>query len=249
MAEEQKKEEKKVKKRRTLLQKIVNVFLYIGLGIFLILVIAFAVSQTSFFRNWLREKAMSAANDALNGEIYISRLDGTIFTSLILRDTYITMDSDTLLKASKIEVRTSPLQLLFKKIYVRNVELDSARINLIRDRDGTLNLSKLIPPSNTTDTTSSSFPFKILVAELEISNSELSLRNYDINTQTSYDSLNLNNLAVRNLNLKLSAFADINKNDFEVGIHSLSFKPNVNGFAVKNLSGEIYVNNDSFKCK
>lgn len=245
MAEEQKKEDKKVRKKRTLFQKIVNIFLYIGLGIFLILVIAFAVSQTSFFRNWLREKAMSAANDALNGQIYISRLDGTIFTSLILHDTYITMDSDTLLHAGRIEVRTSPLQLLFKKIYIRKVELDSARINLIRDRDGTLNLSKLIPPSDTTDTTTSSFPFKILAAEINIKNSELSMRNFDMNPSVSYDSLNLHNLFVKNLNLKLSAFADINNKDFEVGIHSLSFNPNVNGLAVKNLSGELYVNNDS----
>ena len=159
MAEEQKKDKKKEKKKRTPLQKIVNVFLYIGLSIFLLLIIAFAVSQTSFFRNWLREQAISIANDALNGEVYIGRIDGTIFTSLILRDTYVAMDSDTLLSASRIEVRTSPLQLLFKKIYVRKLELDSTYINLIRERDGTLNLSKLIPPSNTTDTTSSSFPF------------------------------------------------------------------------------------------
>ncbi len=245
MAEEQKKNKKKEKKKRTLFQKIVNVFLYIGLGIFLILVIAFAVSQTSFFRNWLREKAMSTANSALNGEVHIGQLDGTIFTSLILHNTSITMDSDTLLNASKIEVRTSPLQLLFKKIYVRKLELDSTQINLVRDRNGTLNLSKLIPTSNTTDTTSSSFPFKILVAELNIKNSGMSLRDYNINTKTSYDSLNLHNLNVRNLNLQLSAFADINKKDFEVGIHSLSFNPNVNGFAVKNLSGELSVNSDS----
>ncbi len=245
MAEEQKKNKTKEKKKRTLLQKIVNVFLYIGLGIFLLLVIAFAVSQTSFFRNWLREKAMSVANDALNGEVYIGKIDGTIFTSLILHDTYITMDSDTLLNASRIEVRTSPLQLLFKKIYVRKLELDDTRINLIRAKDGTLNLSRLVPPSNTTDTTSSSFPFKILVAEMKIKNSGFSLRDYNINTKTFYDELNLHNLIVRDLNLRLTAFADINNKDFEAGIHSLSFNPNVNGFELKNLSGELYVNSDS----
>ena len=188
---------------------------------------------------------MSAANDALNGEVYIGKLEGTIFTSLILRDTYITMDSDTLLNASRIEIRTSPLQLLFKKIYVRKLELDSTQINLIRDRDGTLNLSKLVPPADTTDTTSSSFPFKIIVAEMKIKNSGLSLRDYDISSKTSYDRLNLDNLILKDLNLQLSAFADINNNDFEVGIHSLSFKPNVTGFAVHNLSGELYVNSDS----
>lgn len=243
-------EEQKIvkKKKRTLLQRIVNIFLYISLGIFLLLVIAFAVSQTSFFRNWLRETAMSAANNALNGKVYIGRLDGTIFTSLILHDTYVTMGNDTLLNASRIEVRTSPLQLLFKKIYVRKLEIDDTQINLIKDSSGNLNISSLIPPSPS-DTTSSSFPFKIIVADMKIKNSGFSLRDYNENTETSYESLNLHNLIVNKINLSLSAFADIDKNDFEAVIHSFSFDPNVNQFSLKNLSGEFYVNSDSLSTK
>ena len=143
MADEQKKDIVKGKKKRTFLQRTVNVFLYIGIGIFLLLVVAFAVSQTSFFRNWLRETVISAANDALNGKVYIGQIDGTIFTSLTLRDTYVTMGTDTLLNASRIELRTSPLQLLLKKIYVRKLEIDRTAIKLTKDRDGSLNISIL----------------------------------------------------------------------------------------------------------
>jgi hypothetical protein len=241
----QKKDNKKEKKKRTLLQRIVNIFLYIGLGIFLLLVIAFAVSQTSFFRNWLRETAMDVANNALNGKVYIDRIDGTIFTSLILHDTYVTMGEDTLLNASRIELRTSPLQLLLKKIYVRKFEIDNTLINLVKDSSGSLNISKLIPPSQKEDTTSSSFPFKIIVAEMKIRNSELSLRDYNEKAKTSYESLNLHNLLVRNLDLSLSAFADIDNNDFEVAIHSFSFDPNINQFALKDLAGDFYLSGDS----
>ncbi len=248
MTEEQKIDKKKEKKKRTLLQRIVNIFLYTGLGIFLLLVVAFAVSQTSYFRNWLRETAMSAANNALNGKVYIGKIDGTIFTSLILHDTYVTMGNDTLLNASRIELRTSPLQLLFKKIYVRKLEIDDTQINLIKDSSGTLNISKLIPPTQP-DTTPSSFPFKIIVAELKIKNSGLSLRDYIINTETSYESLNLHNLVIKKLNLSLSAYADIDKNDFEAVIHSFSFDPNINQFSLKNLSGEFYVNSDSLSTR
>jgi hypothetical protein len=239
---------KEEKKRRTLLQRTVNVFLYIGIGIFLLLVIAFAVSQTSYFRNWLRETAVNAANDALNGKVYIGRIDGTIFTSLILHDTYITMGSDTLLNASRIEVRTSPLQLFFKKIYVRKLEIGDTQIKLIRDSSGNLNISKLIPPSPE-DTVSSKFPFKIIVADLKLKNLSFALRDYNINTESSYESLNLHNLSIKKLNLSLSAFADIDKNDFEAVIHSFSFEPNINGFSLKDLSGEFYVNSDSISTK
>lgn len=248
MTEEQNISKKEEKKRRTLLQRIVNVFLYIGIGIFLLLVVAFAVSQTSYFRNWLRETAISAANDALNGKIYIGRIDGTMFTSLILHDTYITMGSDTLLNASRIEVRTSPLQLLFKKIYVRKLEIDDTKINLIRDSSGVLNVSELIPPSPK-DTASSTFPFKIIVADLKLKNLSFALRDYNINTESFYESLNLHNLLIKKLNLSLSAFADIDKNDFEAVIHSFSFEPNINRFSLKDLSGEFYINNDSFSTK
>jgi hypothetical protein len=244
---EETKKEKKEKKKRTLLQKIVNVFLYIGLGIFILMVIAFAVSQTSFFRNWLREEAMNIADDALNGKVYIGELDGTIFTSLILHDTYVTMGKDTLLNAGKIEIKTSPLQLLFKKIYIRKFELDDTRINLVRDSSGELNISRLIPPSTTTDTTTSPFPFKIIVADFKIRNTDFSLKDHDIDTFTLYNSINMHNLVVEDLNLSLDAFADIKNNDFEFGIHSLSFKPNIRGFVLNNLSGDFYINNDSLK--
>ncbi len=245
--EKQKSNEKKDKKKRTLFQKIVNVFLYIGLGIFFLLVIAFAVSQTSTFRNWMRETAMNVANDALNGKVYIGELDGTIFTSLILKNTNVTMGKDTLLNAGKIEVRTSPLQLLLKKIYVRKIEIDDTDIKFVRDQNGELNISKLIPPSKTIDTTSSPFPFKIIVSELNIKNTNFSMKDSGLNTEVSYDSLNMHNLVVRDLNLSLSAYADIKNHDFELAIHSLSLSPNINRFTLKKLSGEFYVTNDSIR--
>ncbi len=209
------------------------------------MVIAFAVSQTSFFRNWLREEVMNIADNALNGKVYIGELDGTIFTSLILRNANVTMGSDTLLNAGRIELKTSPLQMLLKKIYVRKIEIDDTKINLLKDSSGELNISKLIPPSGTTDTTASNFSFKIIVADLTIKNTDFSLNDYDIKKSDSYDNLNMHNLLVKDLNISLEAFADIKNKVFETVLHSLSFKPNINGFALNNLSGDFYINNDS----
>ena len=117
MSEEIKNNKKpKEKKKRTLLQRIVNGFLYIVLGFLVLILILLGITQTSTFRNYLRETVMEEANSALNGKLYIEEIDGTIFTSLLLRNTVITMNEDTLLNAEKIGVLTSPLQLLLKKI-------------------------------------------------------------------------------------------------------------------------------------
>jgi hypothetical protein len=247
--EKQKLQKKQEKKERTLLQKIVNVFLYTGLVIFIILLIAFAFSQTSTFRNWLKDTVVSTANDALNGKIYIGELDGTIFTSLVLRNTNVTMGRDTLLKAEKIEIRTSPLQILLKKIYVRKIEIDNTEINLVKEKDGQLNVSRLIPPSQTEDTTSSKFPFQIIVAELQINHTDFSLKNYNINTSSSYENINLNDFKVKDINLALSAFADINKNNFEFAIKNLSLNTNIDRFNLKKFSGEFYIDNDNLETR
>ena len=130
------KEVNKTKKKRTLLQRVVNIFLYIGLGILILLILAFGFSQTSTFRNYLKDFVVDKADSALNGNLHIDKIEGTILTSLILKNVVINMGKDTLLKAGAISVKTSPLELLFKKIYVRDFEIRNSIISLKKDKSG-----------------------------------------------------------------------------------------------------------------
>ncbi|MGA7836578.1 MAG: hypothetical protein WB996_01315, partial [Ignavibacteriaceae bacterium] len=204
--------------------------------------IFFAISQTSTFRNYLKDYVTEKVNSSINGKLNIENLDGTIFTTLILHNTTLTFKSDTLLKASKIELKTSPLELLFKRIYVRYAGISDANVNLIKGLDGRLNLSVLGKPS-TEDSTSSKFPFKIVAPDFELHNVNFNLQNYNyVNSTEVYDSLNFDDLRVKNINLKLAAVIDLGKKDFFVEINKLSFAPNLKYFDLKNLSGKIAVN-------
>ena len=233
--------ENKIIKKRTLLQKIVNVFLYAGISIIILLLAVLGFSQTSTFRNYLRNTVVEQANKALNGKISIGKIDGTIFTSLVLRNTVVSMDKDTLLNAGIIELKTSPLQIFFKRIYIRKLELKDAKVALIKDSTGELNISKLIPPS-APDTTHSKFPFKIYAADVKLTNIDLSLHDYNkANSKQYYDSLNLSDLRVSGLNLALSAAADIKEDEYELNIKKLSCFPNLNFFKLNNLSGQFLV--------
>ncbi|MGB8317494.1 MAG: hypothetical protein WCE54_05175, partial [Ignavibacteriaceae bacterium] len=172
-------EQKKVKKKRTLLQRIVNIFLYTGIAVFILLVIAFGFSQTSTFRNYLKDFVVAQADSVMNGNLHINKIEGTIFTSLILKNAVVNMGKDTLLNAGTISIKTSPLHLLLKKIYIREFELRDASVSLIKDKSGELNISGLFPPSKNTDTSKSTFPFTIEVAKLQLNNVNFSLQNYD----------------------------------------------------------------------
>ena len=233
---------KVIKKKRTLFQKIVNIFLYSCIGLFIFILLFLGISQTSTFREYLRKTVVEQVNKNLYGTLYIGKIDGTIFTSLILRNTVLNMGKDTLLNAGKIEIRTSPLQLLLKKIKIRKFEIVQADISLITDSTGRLNISKLTPPSSP-DTSKSTFPFKIEVTNLSLININFSLQRFDFEgSKVYYDFLNLNDFRVNNLKLSLNAFADIKNNEFELDLMELSFIPNINNFTLEKLSGQFAVN-------
>lgn len=230
---------KKERKKRTLLQKVVNVFLYIGIGFLFILLIGFGFSQTSTFRNYLRNFIVSEVNSSIPGKLEIGELNGTIFTSLVLRNTVFTLDGDTVLNADYISVKTSPLHLLIKTIYFRNISLRNTNVSLKEDREGKLNISKLFQ-SSSTDT--SKFPFTIEVANLKLNNVNFSLTKEGTNPNYVYnDSLNTSDLKIKNISLELNGSFDIANNQYNLGIDGLSAETNIKGLGVKHLSGDFFL--------
>jgi hypothetical protein len=229
-------------KGRRALRLGVNIFVYTFVSIFMLLMILFGVSQTSLFKDWLRDKVVEIANEELNGKLSIGKIEGTIFTSLIIKDvTLSSLQNDTVVSAGKIELRTSPLKILFKNIYVRKFELSNAKIKLIEEPDGELNLLKIFPKSDEPeDTTSSEFPFTIEVADFALKNINLSMQRYDkVGSTEYYPALTTEDLRIKDLNLSLSAFADINKYNYRLTLNDFSFTPNFHFSQMEHLSGTI----------
>ncbi|MDY0083274.1 MAG: hypothetical protein RBR74_08850, partial [Ignavibacteriaceae bacterium] len=231
-------------KGRKALRYGVNIFIFTFLFIFMLLMIFFGVSQTSFFKSWLRDFVVETVNDEINGKLSIGEIEGTIFTSLIIKNTALsTLQNDTVVYAGKIELRTSPLKILFKNIYVRKFELEDARIKLIEEEDGELNLLKMFPSSEELeDTTTSEFPFTIEVADFALTNVDFSMQQFDKTGSTAtYQDINTNDLRIKDLNLKLNAFADLNKYNYRLTIDDFYFSPNFNVFQLKSFSGTFLI--------
>ena len=231
--------------KRSLFRKIVNGFIYFGLGVIIAFMLLFAISQTSTFRQWLREKIVTTVNGSINGHLYIERIDGTVFTEIILNNTLLMQDTDTLLFAKKIILRTSPLEIFFKTIYFRKIEISDANISFLKDIHGNLNISKLIKPSEVKtpeDSTSSEFSFKIRVADLTLKNVDFNLYSYSLKySRAVYENINPDDLRLNNINLSLNAFANISKKDLRLSILSFSAGSNISGFQLKNFSGDFFI--------
>lgn len=232
--------------KRSLFRKTVNVFVYAGISFVVLFIIFFGVSQTSTFRNWLKEKVIEEFNNASNGKLFIERIDGTLFTSIILSNSQLTLDDDTIFSAEKIEIKTSPLKAFFKLIYFRKIEIDNADFALMKNENGELNISRLFPPSEEPeDTTSSSFNWSIQVADLTLNNINFKLQSVDKKNSTlEYPQPDFDDLRINNLKLSLTGFADISENQYHLAIANLSMKPNLSGFNLKHFSTNIDVVKD-----
>lgn len=230
---------KKEKIKRPFFRRLINYFIYTGVGLIILSLVAFGFTQTLTFRNWLNETITEQVNSSTNGMLSIEKIDGTIFTSIILNNTIYLLEDDTLFAAEKIEVKTSPLKLLFKVIYFRKIELANANILFLKDENGELNISRIVPPSEEPeDTAESKFSWKIQVADLQLDNVNFNLQSYDKKySSQSYLHPDTDDLRIKNINMRLSTFADIANSEFELYLSEFSFIPNLTGFRLKNLSG------------
>lgn len=228
-------------KGRKALRYGVNIFVYTFVFLFFLFVIFFGVSQTQFFKNWLRNTIVGVVNNEINGKLSIDKIEGTIFTSLKISNATLTSaQNDTVVYAKNIELKISPLKILFKNIYVRKFELSNAKIKLVEEKDGKLNLLKIFPPSKKSDTTSSEFPFTIEVADFQLKEVDFLLQKYDkVGSKEIYPNITMDDLRINDLNVSFNAFADLNKYEYRLTIDDISFNPNFEFFNLKHLSGTI----------
>jgi len=240
---------KKTKIRKPFFHRIINAFIYAGAGLIFLLLIAFGFTQTSTFREWLRETVIEEVNLSTNGKLEIERIDGTIFTSILLHNIVYTLDQDTMLRAEKIELRTSPLKIIFKIIYIRKLEISNAQVAFYKDDSGELNFSKIITLEEEETIpeyeTSSGFTFKFEIADLTLDHVDFLIQSEaKRNSREYYDHQDFDDFRLKNINLNMYAFADFNELEFEFNIHHLMVTPNLNNFTLENFSAEILLVRD-----
>lgn len=230
--------------RRSRFHKTVNVFLFFFVGLFLLLIIVIGITQTATFRNYLREQIVSLVNGKINGKIEIGKIDGTIFTSLIVRDTKLFYERDTIANIKKVEVKISPLQIFLQKIFVRKILIEDANFVLLRDSARVLNITKAFP-STPPDTSKTEFPFIIKVSEVSLSKINFSLQDEALrNSKSYYENLNLSDLRIKNLGLTLNAEVNINDNEYKAQLDDFFCETNINNFNVKKIAGDFLVNQE-----
>ena len=107
---------------------VLSIVILLGAGV--------AVTQTSWFKNWLRQKAVSQAAKYLNGELTITRLGGNIFTGVELTGVALNHEGQTVVGMDKLTVAYSPLTMISEGVVLDSLTLENPTILLQRDQAG-----------------------------------------------------------------------------------------------------------------
>src|SRR3954463_1352305 len=109
---------------------------------------AIIVSQTAWFKNWLRGYIVREANTYLNGTLSIERLGGNLFFGLEMENIGVSMDGSQVVAVKDLGLDYNVFSLITKGLSVDSIRLDKPVIYLRREGD-TWTLSKLVKRQET----------------------------------------------------------------------------------------------------
>jgi autotransporter translocation and assembly factor TamB len=109
---------------------------------------AVIVSQTAWFKNWLRGYIVAQANQYMNGTLSIERLGGNLFFGLEMENIGVSMDGSQIVAVKDLGIDYNVFQLLTRGLSVDSIRLDKPVIHLRRDGDA-WELSRLVKRQET----------------------------------------------------------------------------------------------------
>src|SRR3954469_16269978 len=96
---------------------------------------AVIVSQTAWFKNWLRGYIVREAQQYLNGTLSIERLSGNLFFGIEMENIGLSMDGSQVVAVQDLGLDYNVFELLTKGLSVDSVRLHKPVVYLRREGD------------------------------------------------------------------------------------------------------------------
>ena len=251
MAEEKKIENKKPQNKPRKKSRFFSYLILIFSTLLLFLVLVISLTQTSLFRNWLKDYLTDTVNESFSEKqsvLSIGELEGNFFSEIIVKDVLLKVKQDEMIKAETVKLNYDIFGLINKKIHITEAVLTNPSVNFTRllnnKGDSVWNFAYLFSSEDTTRDTSE-FDWKIDVKRLRIENLNfvmLASKPEDIPVSliniAPAGSMTTDNLKISSLTLETRAQYD--KNAIQLWIDHLGFNSNF-GFDLKGLSGDFYI--------
>jgi hypothetical protein len=129
---------------------------------------AVIVTQTTWFREWLRGVIVRQAEGHLNGQLSIGRLDGNLFFGVELEDVGVTMNGETLVAVKDIRIDYNAFRPFDRRLVLDDIRLTEPVFRLEKDQQG-WNILRLVKARTSDRDRPTSRP-AIEIGEIDVTN-------------------------------------------------------------------------------
>ena len=125
------------------LRRLLQVVALVGTILIGLLAVALIVSQTPWFRDWLRRYVVRESKQYLNGELTIGRIGGNLLFGIDLADVAVDVSGERVVAVKALELDYSVFTLVSKGIVLDGIKLTAPVLRVERDSRG-WNLGRLV---------------------------------------------------------------------------------------------------------
>ena len=232
----------KPRRRRPLIVRLLRLLAFAGLGLVVLLAAVVGFSETQTFRSLLRSTIIDAADSSLNARLSIESIEGNLFSGWVLSGVRLADDSGPVAEIERVVLRYNLFRAPWKRITINEVTLQSPRISITKSHGRDWNLSTLVRPSDSEDSTSSPFDWVIAVENFRILDGTLLV--YDSTTpyQQRRDRLDGGHMLLEHLDIALAAVIAPDRK--QLRINQCSWSNAFGDVSVQNLSGDVALRAD-----
>src|SRR5688500_1435009 len=217
------------------LRKLLRVVALVGTLLVGIVALALIVSQTPWFRDWVRRYIVRESKQYLNGELSIGRIGGNLLFGVEVSDVAVDVSGERIVAAKAIEVDYSIFQLISKGVVLNEIKLVEPALKLERNGQG-WNLAQLVKRQQK-EANREGPRRPITLESIEIADGRLTIADH-----VGADGYRLPQ-TIEDLDLKASyAYEPVH---YSVVIDRVSLKSSLPKFALTELAGKLAVRDDN----
>jgi hypothetical protein len=196
------------------------------------------VTQTTWFKEWLRGFIVRQADDYVNGRLTIGRIDGNLFFGVEAEDVDVTQNGQPVISLKDVGLDYNFLTFLGGNVVLDHIRLNEPTIHLERTAQG-WNLAQLVK-AQTPNAQGNRRPIDI--GEIGISGGTLYVENALQGEPVGTAGVNVPTVIDK---IDLSAAVSSDANELKVAVAHVSLRGENPHFGVNDLSGTIRRHEDS----
>ncbi|HMF59161.1 MAG TPA: hypothetical protein VK595_02245, partial [Vicinamibacterales bacterium] len=130
------------------IRRMLQVVALVGTLVVGIIALALIVSQTPWFKDWLRRYLVRESKQYVNGELTIGALGGNLLFGVDLANVAVDVSGERVVAIKTVNVDFSVFTLIERGMVIDHIKVDQPALKLERDAGG-WNLASLLKPQPT----------------------------------------------------------------------------------------------------